>query len=776
MSTTPTTNASTNRIVLDYTSRDYKNIRSMLVGMAKSIIPEWSTVGETGDFGTLLLELFAYAEDITNYYVDRLASEAFLGTAIRRQSALYIADMMGYSPMSNKAAVVPLSFTWKFYKDDITTTIYNVNKASCSNNLVTMTVSRTDYKVNLYPQQTIVVNTGVSGYDGQHVILSVTDPTGDNSTAEITYQSSSTSASAITTTLANVVTTGSVVIIPAKTVISTKPDSSGNTIDFELDFDVTMDSNPLTAPVIGSDPTNPSNTHYQVTQIATASEGLTVPPAKIGVSKGIPNAEFILSNPGVVDKTVSIYTIEGGQAVTWSKIDKLSLASPTQSVFTTYVDDDDFTHVVFGDNASGRVPPVNVEIRAGYRYGTGTAANSLGINTITVLNNTFATESGIAVTNTSAPSGGADVESIESLRYSVPRATATLNRAITLDDYVNLALQVPGITKATAYGENYTAVYVRVASSAQSASRITSALTSRYVSTTSGVTSATLAASDALNVATGQTIYVTNSGVSALNGTFTLSNYISPVSPITVTNKVIVAGTPNVATLTLSSGGSGLKVGQMITVAGVSSTYNGTYVITSVSTDGLSISYNTSSGASSSTSATGTVTGLSTIVYPVATGTSVINIAESISPTGTVSTVSRDMQSLIDSLESYLSDKKLIGAVVYGEPVEWTDIIIDAEVAVFPLYNRAAVASAVQKAIENVLSYDNVEFGKRISLGDIYRAVLNVEGAEYVKINELYIDGTTAQAADIITPKYNLPRIKPTLSGWITATGGLVGT
>lgn len=773
MSTIPTTNSSSNRIVLDYTSRDYKSIRSMLVGMARSIVPEWRTVGETGDFGTLLLELFAYSEDITNYYIDRLASEAFLGTAIRRQSALYIADMMGYTPMGNKAAVAPLSFVWKFYEKDIETISYNINSATCASNLVTMTLARTDNKIRLYPEQTIVVNTGIAAYDGQHVILSVEDPEGDQSTAKVTYQSASATGTAITSIQANKVTSGTVVIIPAKTIISTTPDSSGNTIDFELDFDVTMDSSKDTAPVIGADPDDPSNTQYQVTKIATASEGRTVAPSKIGVSKGIPNAEFVLSNPGVIDKTVSIYTIEGGQAVTWSKIDKLALASPTQSVFTTYIDDDNYTHVIFGDNASGRIPPVNVEIRAGYRYGVGTAANSLGINSLTVLNNAFATSSGITVTNTAAPSGGADVESLESLRYSVPRAKSTLSRAITLDDYVNLALQVPGITKATAYGQNYTAVYVRIASSAQSVSRATTSLTSRYVSTINGVLSATLATSSSLNIASGQVVYVTGSGVSALNGTFTLSNYYSAVTPVDVNYKEIVS---NVATLTLTTGNSGLKVGQMITVAGVSSTYNGTHVITAISSDGLKISYNSSTATSAGGSTSGTITGLATIVYPVATGTSTTTLAVDISPVGTMTTISNDMQSLIDSLEAYLSDKKLIGAVVYGEPVEWTDIVINAELSVFPLYNRIAVQTAVQKAIEGVLSYDNVEFGKRISLGDVYRAVLNVEGAEYVKINYMYIDGATPAAADVITPKYNLPRLKPTLTNWITSTGGLAGT
>ena len=88
-----TTQDLTTNVVLDYTSRDFTAIRAQLVGLARGIMPEWTTVGEPSDFGTLLLELFAYLGDVMHFYIDRTASEAFLGTAVRRQSVLYIADM-----------------------------------------------------------------------------------------------------------------------------------------------------------------------------------------------------------------------------------------------------------------------------------------------------------------------------------------------------------------------------------------------------------------------------------------------------------------------------------------------------------------------------------------------------------------------------------------------------------------------------------------------------------------------------------------------------------
>ena len=42
-------------------------------------MPEWETAGEASDFGTLLMELFAYMGDVMHFYIDRTASEAFLG-------------------------------------------------------------------------------------------------------------------------------------------------------------------------------------------------------------------------------------------------------------------------------------------------------------------------------------------------------------------------------------------------------------------------------------------------------------------------------------------------------------------------------------------------------------------------------------------------------------------------------------------------------------------------------------------------------------------------
>src|SRR5262245_18334029 len=91
-------------VEMDYTNRDYDSILTFLVSAARGFMPEWVTVGDPGDMGTLLLEMYAYVGDILNYYIDRCAAEPFLVTAQRRQSVLGIADMLGYTPVAQQAA------------------------------------------------------------------------------------------------------------------------------------------------------------------------------------------------------------------------------------------------------------------------------------------------------------------------------------------------------------------------------------------------------------------------------------------------------------------------------------------------------------------------------------------------------------------------------------------------------------------------------------------------------------------------------------------------
>lgn len=102
----------TSPAAIDYTSRDYASLRTSMLAHAQSVAPEWAGArgqGDPNDLGVVLIEALAFQGDILSYYTDRVANEAFLSTATRRESVLAHAESLGYTPRSATSATVDLS-------------------------------------------------------------------------------------------------------------------------------------------------------------------------------------------------------------------------------------------------------------------------------------------------------------------------------------------------------------------------------------------------------------------------------------------------------------------------------------------------------------------------------------------------------------------------------------------------------------------------------------------------------------------------------------------
>lgn len=95
--------------VIDYTGRDYLSLRQNMIDTARMRIPNWAA-DNPSDFGIALIEAFAYGLDTVHYYLDRIAGEAYLSTAIQRESLYAIADMFNYVPKKAAPATVVLDF------------------------------------------------------------------------------------------------------------------------------------------------------------------------------------------------------------------------------------------------------------------------------------------------------------------------------------------------------------------------------------------------------------------------------------------------------------------------------------------------------------------------------------------------------------------------------------------------------------------------------------------------------------------------------------------
>jgi hypothetical protein len=91
-----------------YTSRDYGRLRTDMITRLQKAVPEWEM--NESSFEVILLELFAYVGDIINFGVDRMAAEAYLATAVLRESVLNLAALFGYSPAPQTAAKGSVTF------------------------------------------------------------------------------------------------------------------------------------------------------------------------------------------------------------------------------------------------------------------------------------------------------------------------------------------------------------------------------------------------------------------------------------------------------------------------------------------------------------------------------------------------------------------------------------------------------------------------------------------------------------------------------------------
>ena len=80
---------------IDYMAKDYASFRHLLLDRLSVIMPEWKE-RNPADLGIALVELLAYAGDYLSYYQDAVATEAYLDTARKRVSVRRHARLLDY--------------------------------------------------------------------------------------------------------------------------------------------------------------------------------------------------------------------------------------------------------------------------------------------------------------------------------------------------------------------------------------------------------------------------------------------------------------------------------------------------------------------------------------------------------------------------------------------------------------------------------------------------------------------------------------------------------
>lgn len=157
---------------------------------------------------------------------------------------------------------------------------------------------------------------------------------------------------------------------------------------------------------------------------------------------------YTISNSKVIPSSVRVFVYEDGVNPTeWTRVQNINTIPTSVSGFSTYTTPEGYTAVRFGNRISGRVPPVGVKITVSYNSTNGQNGN-IGQNKIVGFK--FNTFNGLAVTSSTLGVGGSDGESLDSIKRSIKSAIQTQSRAVTLQDYVDLSLQLDGVYKAVA--------------------------------------------------------------------------------------------------------------------------------------------------------------------------------------------------------------------------------------------------------------------------------------------------------------------------------------
>ena len=120
--------------------------------------------------------------------------------------------------------------------------------------------------------------------------------------------------------------------------------------------------------------------------------------------------------------------------------------------YTAEIDNDGYAHLRFGDGDCGKLPDAGTQFFATYRIGSGAAGN-VGAGTLKHLVLRTGVMSGVTikVCNPLPALGGTASESLRDIKLLAPTAMrATLERAITADDYAQLAGANPKIQRAAA--------------------------------------------------------------------------------------------------------------------------------------------------------------------------------------------------------------------------------------------------------------------------------------------------------------------------------------
>ncbi len=173
----------------------------------------------------------------------------------------------------------------------------------------------------------------------------------------------------------------------------------------------------------------------------------------LGSSNGTANQEFSLNYIPVIEDSIKVFVNSGSGYVRWNKVEHFIDSTPSSMDYSISVDSNESVKAIFSDGATGKIPPVlDNGILAKYRVGGGVIGN-VTVNTINTVPEKLSFIVGTFNPHTALVQGE-EPESIERAKIGVQAHSRTLWRAVTEEDFRDLALAHLSVRQVNAFWDS----------------------------------------------------------------------------------------------------------------------------------------------------------------------------------------------------------------------------------------------------------------------------------------------------------------------------------
>ncbi len=477
---------------IDYLAKDYGSFRRLMLDRLAQIAPDWRERNPI-DLGVALVELMAYAGDQLSYYQDAVATEAYLGTARLRPSVRRHARLVDYRMHDGQAArawicleVEPggdaeLAADTRVYQEDVV--LRKGTDASDPRPLVEAVGRGAVVFETLHPARLTAARNALAIHTWADPLCCL--PQGATRATLVADATAVNLVSGDVLVLEGVSADGEpysgdsarhAVRLDAVAEPATDPLAPGVQLvevrwhdEDALPFALTLDRHPNGKPAA-----------VARANVVLAEHGLTIEergleaPAPPPAGSPAPARRFrpFLQRTGLTHARPPIETGVAAAAVLadaraetrpaislrsegewWAAKAELLDSGPFAHHFVVEMEDDGRARLRFGEGVHGRRPGPGQTFDAAYRVGNGPSGN-VGADRLTKLD---AAPNGApppadieVVRNPLAATGGIAPEPIEQVRLDAPQAFRRQERAVTAEDYAEVARRHPKVQTAAA--------------------------------------------------------------------------------------------------------------------------------------------------------------------------------------------------------------------------------------------------------------------------------------------------------------------------------------